>query len=467
MLTALTKWPSASKLHDDLSAHQRAACAEILTGPLAGPVAVLTGSPGTGKTFCVGAIVDAVARQYGESLISCSAPTGKAAVRLQASIRRASRAKVKATTMHQLLEIGQNGHVDGNWGFQRNASNPLEQQFFFIDEMSMGDTDLTAAFLSACPTGAHILFIGDTEQLPPVGHGAPLRDLIAAGVPCAELTEIRRNAGMIVHACAAIKAGREWEIADVYDAENGKNLRHIEAASPASVASALEAILARFRETQKFDPTWGVQVICGTNKVRKALNKQLQTLLNPQGDGGGDRGWKHPFRLKDKVICLRNHWAESAKWKQQTFYVANGEIGCVLDAAEKSMVVDMVGGRPPLRIPIGKIQQRDADDDQAAGNGEEEAGGSSGGDGCHFTLAYCVTGHKMQGSESPCCIVLIEEGPGVQRVCNKCWLYTSLSRASQLCITVGREGVMRQMAKREAITLRRTFLKELLIGATL
>lgn len=458
-LTALTKWPDAAELNEDLSAHQRAACAEILNGPLAGPVAVLTGTPGTGKTYTVGAIVDAVARQYGADQIAVCAPTGKAAVRVQASIKRATRAKIQAKTIHALLEIGQNGHAssDGDWGFKRNSSNPLEQRFVFCDEASMLDTNLTASLLSSLASGSHLLLIGDTEQLPPVGHGAPLRDLIAAGIPCAELTEIRRNAGMIVHACAAIKAGREWEIADVYDAEAGKNLRHIEAASPAAVALALESILARFRETQKFDPVWGCQVICGTNKVRKTLNKQLQTLLNPQGDGGGDRALKHPFRLKDKVICLRNHWAESAKSKQLTFYVANGEIGCVLEAAERSMIVDMQGGRPPLKIPIGKITQRDADDDSP-----EEENSGAGGDGCHFTLAYCVTGHKMQGSEAPCCIVLIEEGPGVQRVCSKNWLYTSLSRASQLCITVGREGVMRQMARREAITQRRTFLRELI-----
>ena len=379
-----------------------------------------------------------------------------------------SRANVQASTIHTRLEIGQNGHAsNGDWGFQRNAAQPLDESFVIVDEASMLDTGLFASLMSACATGTHVLLVGDPYQLPPVGHGAPLRDMIAAGVPCAELTEIRRNAGLIVHACRAIKEGRAWEIADKFDPETGANLRHVEAASTPAVGAALESILTRFRESGRFDPVWGSQVICGTNRTRKMLNKGLQTLLNPVGDGQGQR-FAHPFRKDDKIICLRNHWAEGAyPYKDRTYYVANGEIGRVAGSEERAMSVDFQGGRPLLHIPIGKVRNSEDEEDEAGRRRRTDKDGGGGvasasGVGCHFDLAYCVTGHKMQGSEAPAVLVVIEEGPGVGLVCSKEWLYTSLSRASQLCITVGREGVMRQMARRETLTRRKTFLRELL-----
>ena len=109
---------------------------------------------------------------------------------------------LEATTIHRLLGVSRNGHDKKGWGFIHNAANPLPYRFVFVDEVSMLDVDLAANLFAACQPGTHILLIGDTGQLPPVGHGAPLRDLIAAGVGCGELTEIWRNAGDIVKGCS-------------------------------------------------------------------------------------------------------------------------------------------------------------------------------------------------------------------------------------------------------------------------
>src|ERR1019366_4182703 len=135
----------------------------------------------------------------------------------------------RATTIHSLLEIGNNGHIDGNWDFRRNARNHLECDFLVVEEASMLDTGLLACLLAACRPGCHILFVGDPHQLPPVGHGAPLRDMIAAGMACGALDEIIRNEGMIVAACARIKDGLSFETARYDQVE--KNLVHIVASS--------------------------------------------------------------------------------------------------------------------------------------------------------------------------------------------------------------------------------------------
>src|SRR5690606_14383539 len=99
---------------------------------------------------------------------------------------------VEATTIHRLLGVSRNGHDQKGWGFMRNRGNPLPNRFLFVDECSMCDCDITASLLDACKPGTHVLFIGDFAQLPPAGHGAPLRDMIAAGIPYGELTEIHR-----------------------------------------------------------------------------------------------------------------------------------------------------------------------------------------------------------------------------------------------------------------------------------
>lgn len=170
-LDAITAGPGAA-----LTPHQRTALASILHSPFA----ILAGTPGTGKTFAAAAVLRAIVAAHGHAGVAVCAPTGKAAVRITEAMHGYG-VRIEATTIHRLLEIGRNGHDGKGWGFMRNESNPLGKRFVVVDEVSMLDVDLAADLLGACGDGVHVLWVGDPGQLPPVGHGAPLRDLIAAG----------------------------------------------------------------------------------------------------------------------------------------------------------------------------------------------------------------------------------------------------------------------------------------------
>lgn len=308
----------------------------------------------------------------------------------------------------------------------------------------MLDTDLFASLLRACANGTHVLLVGDPYQLPPVGHGAPLRDLIAAGVPCGRLSEIRRNAGMIVEACAQIKDGREFKV--TRSAYAG-NLLHIDASEPEGQLEHVRGLLTRFRQSGTFDPMWGVQIVVPTNKSgplgRREVNRALQTHLN----AGGAGCQPNPFKVGDKIICTRNQWCQGVNGGDH--YVANGEIGLVIAVEPKvthARFADDSGERARhIRIPMGKPK-------------EDEDG--EGGTGADFDLGYAITCHKSQGSQWPCVIILADASPGARQVCSREWLYTAVSRAEKLCITIGREGVLQQMVKRPSLERRKTFLVE-------
>jgi exodeoxyribonuclease V alpha subunit len=438
-------WPTHDQV-EGVSDHQR----QQLRQALCLPFCLLTGTPGTGKTFVAAALVKAIIKAHGMRSVAMAAPTGKAAVRLTEAMARYGVPAV-ATTIHQLLEIGRNGHDGDGWEFRRNAARPLDQRFVVIDEASMLDTNLAASVLLACGQGAHLLLIGDPNQLPPVGHGCPLRDMIAAGLPRADLTEIHRNEGGIVAACQAIKDGRDFAAAT---GKQEGNLRHVEAAE-AEQAIGLTVMIAR-RVLHQGGPLGGkevlrssMQVIVGTNKSgplsRRAVNLRLQAALNP--DGVTAEG--NPFRVDDKVICTRNGWHLDDATGQREVYVANGEIGRVIDVQPKLTRARFDTPERTVRIPMGKRQQEDDEDEEA-------------GSGCDFDLGWAITCHKSQGSEWPIVVVLIDDSPGARRVCSREWLYTAISRASQQCVLVGRLPVAQQMTRRVTLQRRKTFLRELL-----
>lgn len=187
-----------------LTPHQQSA-ASIVT---AHPISILGGSPGTGKTFVASTIIEAATEFIGADKIAVCAPTGKAAVRITEALA-ANGVELRATTIHSLLRVQQNTVTDG-WGFEYGPDNLLPHTLIVVDESSMIDASLMASLLSARRRGCSILFVGDVNQLPPVGAGAPLRDMIRAGVPYAELREIIRNDGGIVDACAKIRDGQEF-----------------------------------------------------------------------------------------------------------------------------------------------------------------------------------------------------------------------------------------------------------------
>lgn len=472
-----TEIPTSRTDSDGLpSVHQ----VEQLLLATAGPVGILCGSPGTGKSHAIGYLLRTIADGLCMAEIAICAPTGKAANRATEAMRAAGLG-LTATTIHTLLEIGRNGHDGDGWGFKRNARNPLTYRVVIIDESSMIDVNLLADLLDACADGTHVLFVGDPYQLPPVGHGAPLRDLIATEIPYGELTQVRRNSGQIVHACARIRNGEQFEFSNSLDlaAMPPQNLKVVECGSEFEVVQSLESLLAAVKS---FHPVWQTQVIVarnkGTDTGRKELNTRLHNLLNPDGVTARDCPWS----VGDKVICLRNTFLEvvdsvdgdgelstnadeymprplnhdwdgeyeTPKRKEaEQVYTANGEIGRVV-AVGAGKAICRFSERDDLVIVRTKVQRQDDDDNDSSGDENKDL----------FDLAYAVTGHKMQGSQAPLTIVVLTESS--LSVANREWLYTAISRASKACVILCTRGVIAKSVGRVALARRKTFLSETL-----
>jgi exodeoxyribonuclease V alpha subunit len=429
-----------------LSEHQYAAALRLLDGP----VGILTGPPGVGKTHTTAVIAKAQVAHYGDWAVRVAAPTGKAATRITAALHRLG-LEVEATTIHRLLEAVPGGR--GGFRFQRDESNPLDCRVLVVDEASMLDADLAARLFSACRPGTNVLLVGDRYQLPPVGHGAVLRDLIDAGLPHAELTEIRRNAGAIVHACNAIKDGRPFETFKAFNAARGRNLVLVEAGAatdPTEAAAdrveAVQRVMTKLRAFEWLNPLVDVQVLCARNDTRHHLNTVLQSFLNPSTSGAGGR-----FRRGDKVICLRNRFFFSPWDRHQLIFCANGDTGLIEDIVGRTMHVRLDPDRL-VQVPLGTLRG--------------PAGGGAGGDeegkdtGCDFDLAYCCTAHKFQGSECPVVVVVVE--PRGWMVATREWHYTAISRAQTLCILVGQTKVIEHQCRRVSLRDRKTALVELI-----
>ncbi len=452
-----------------LSVHQ----AEQGLAATRGKVGVLIGSPGTGKTHTLAFILKEAIQAIGRDRIAVCAPTGKAAIRATFSLKKQG-INIRARTVHSLL----GGLIDDDADVKNVAKIPY--QILVVDETSMMPTDLFARLLSACNDGTHVLFIGDTFQLPPIGHGAPLRDLIESGsVPVGELTEVRRNAGGIVNACVQIKQGLPFETNQIYLPEEGKNIILVETDTDEESVEKLDMLLANMR---KFDPAWETQVIVSRNEKTKLSRKILNQLLKGRLNPNGKKVANNPFAIDDKVICLRNgfykvvaieeylvHESDNAKaysnvtkynqFKEQyepvEVFVANGEIGRVVAIAETQAIIQIESETAELvRVLIGRM--RHADD-----NDEEENTNAAKGDGCDWTHGYAVTCHKMQGSETPLAVTLGDTQGGM--VADRSWLYTAVSRARDLSILIGPRKVFDAMLSRAKLDRRKTFLRELLI----
>lgn len=431
-------WPNPADI-EGISTHQ----GDALAKSFARRFGILTGGPGTGKTRCAAAAMRAIVAEHGSACVAVAAPTGKAAVRITEALT-AGGVQLTATTIHRLLCVQRNGHDGKGWGFSHHAGNPLPYRFVFVDEPSMLGTGLGASLMSACAPGTHVLLTGDPGQLPPVEHGAPLRDLLAAGVPHGELTETWRNAGDIVKACAAIRAGDPWQPSDYLDIEHGKNLKHCETRLASHALKHLENLLASV--PAGIDPKWDVQVLCAIKEnsdvCKESLNKRLQVMLNPGGDGDAMVG---DFRLGDKVMNTSNGWSpvvdDAGKilklgGEEVTDFVANGEIGKVVQLDRNAKRVDVAFESPSRTIAFrgGFIEQ--------------------------LELAYAVTVHKSQGSQWPVVVFMADDYRGARFVGCRELIYTALSRAQKLAVTIGRKATIDVDCRRVALVGRKTFLRE-------
>lgn len=424
-------WPEPS---GSLSPHQE----QQVKLATAGAVGILSGTPGTGKTYSAASLIRSIINKYGHGAIAVLAPTGKAAVRATESLSKAGIVGLTAMTIHRSLVPSRGGFGSGEWGFHHNERDPLPHKFIIVDETSMVDTDLMASLLRALGRGTNLLLIGDPYQLPPVGHGAPFRDLIASNIPHGHLTEIQRNSGLIVKGCAAIREERRVDTCHRFDDE-GNNLRIVPTSSPAKTMEIIRAVFEAVVRKGARDPIEDLQILVAMNEQgalgRKTLNTMLQGILNPNGKSQAGI----IFRVGDKVICTSNGWYTSDKGHESPEFLANGDIGRVIGVDDKTI---------EMRFP-------------SIGDGDRIVRISTHPESVKkFELAYAITCHKSQGSEWPVVIILADET--ASRVASREWWYTAISRAKDRCLVIGKQSVMEKQARRQLLDKRKTFLVELI-----
>ncbi len=483
--------------------HQIDAFREIVKSP----VAILRGGPGTGKTFLIALFVKYLLSHGGDKCTAIAALAGKAAVRSTQAMFGYG-VNIRATTIHSLLKYGAGGGGGGGpvgrSGFRHNELNPLSFDFIILDESAMQDVGLMCSVFRARSAGTHILLVGDYDQLPPVGHGRPFYDLSAAGVPCGVLTEIQRNSGTIVRACAAIREGRRIETDDTIDLDcvPPKNLYLAEASSQdEQIEKMIRAI--RMAEGNGFDPIWDVQVIVPTNGrgnaecVNKLARREINKLLQRELNRTGDRCGTNPFLTGDKIVNTSNGWlplekeflesikacdvasVEQTEFEQLTtyrteggsvtvngdgkVYVSNGDVAAVVKVEDKLTIARMSDPTRLIVIPRGATPNQEGDvvGGGANGNKEEEQKTNT---GCDWDLSYATSGHRAQGSEYPIAIVMIDES-AVRTIGTREWAYTGISRGKLLCVLVGKMSTFLAYCRRQAIVKRKTFLRELLVEA--
>jgi exodeoxyribonuclease V alpha subunit len=369
-------------------------------------VMVITGGPGTGKTTIVNAIVRIFSRI--KARVVLAAPTGRAAKRLGAS------AGMPACTIHRLLAFSfQKG------GFQKNEENPIEADLIVVDEASMLDTALFSDLLRAVPDNAALVLVGDVNQLPSVGPGNVLGDVMASGrVPVSVLTEIFRQArqSRIIVNAHRINQG-DSPLTD--HPGNDTDFFFIEQAEPETVVETIVRLVRdRIPHRFGFDPVDGVQVLCPMHRGVAGtgnLNTVLQASLNP-GTEGIVRG-ERQFRVGDKVMQIRNNYDKE---------VFNGDIGRVvwIDADAQKMALDL--DRREVVYDFADLDE--------------------------IVLAYAVSVHKAQGSEYPAVVmpVLTQHYLLLQRNL----LYTAVTRGRELVVLVGTRKAL-AMAVRNNKTRRR------------
>ncbi len=373
-----------SSLELGLADEQRTALESALLRRLV----VVTGGPGTGKTT----LVDAIARcaRMLQLRVVLAAPTGRAAKRMEQATGR------EAKTIHRLLEFGY------GQGFSRGPDNPIDADLAVIDEFSMVDLVLMDAFISALRPDARLLMVGDADQLPPVGPGAVLRDLIVSErVPTVRLQRIFRQAraSLIVRNAHRVNAGKVPEAPSPTE-EPEADFYMIEERHPDRARELVRRLVTR-RIPRRFDldPMRDVQVLAPMHRGRcgvSRLNAELQSTLNP--DPTAEPSEAPVLRVGDRVMQLRNDYDRE---------VFNGDIGHVAVAdPEAGFTVDF----------DGRLVGYDA--------------GATG----DLTLAYAISVHKSQGSEYPAVVIVLM--PEHHIMLQRNLLYTALTRAQQVAVLI-------------------------------
>lgn len=462
------EWPTLSEA-DDLSPHQVAEWTKATTGR----IGLFTGGGGTGKTYTLARAVGRILGQCGHGSVALCAPTWAAANRMTESLAEYG-IDLPATSIHSLL--GVESASGGEWSFLHGASNPLRYRYIITDEGSMDDVPIMSCLLAAIPRDGHILIVGDTGQLAPVGHGAPMRDFIAAGLPTGELTEVRRNAGRLLEALSHIRHGRPFPVSSRVDldAEPPENLKWFESGDPEQqIASILKVIEVARRAGHSL--VWDVKTIVAVNEKSELSREKLNKVLQREVNKSGSRVGSNPFQVGDPVVKhgrrealkVDEKWQCDVpyKWESKEGYivVTNREQGQVIEVSEKMTVVMVMRGRSPIfvRVPRGGGASQSGDDN-CGDNGNVAGNSKSASTGCSWTLAYAITAHIGQGAQWPVVNVVVDDYFGAQMVGDRSWIYTSASRAMKLCCVHGKWATALKMMRTVKIEKRKTFLTSLI-----
>ncbi len=383
-------------------------------------VSILTGGPGTGKSTSLRALLMVLRKRNID--VALAAPTGRAAKRLTEATGGA--VGFQAKTLHRLLEYAPHDN-----SFQRNEVNPLPYQFVIVDEMSMVDILLFYHLLKALPPDAHLLLVGDADQLPPVGPGNVLRDLLRSEtIPTVRLTELFRQAqqSQIVVNAHRINAGQMPSL----QREQKTDFYFVSEDNPVRAQRlVLDFVQNRIPKHYGLNPMTDIQVLTpmyrgplGVN----SLNEELQARLNPNASATIEWGGR-VFRVGDKVMQQRNDYDKD---------VFNGDVGWIraINRENSTIKVEFLEEAGPL---IVSYEFHELDE---------------------LTLAYAVTVHKSQGSEYPAIVLPLTREHYM--LLQRNLLYTAITRAKRLCILIGQPRALEVAVRNNRVTQRNTGLAE-------
>ena len=387
---------------------------EAVLAVLKNGVFILTGGPGTGKTTVIKGII-AILENLGQKIL-LGAPTGRAAKRLAEATGK------KTSTIHRLLEANGVSKMDDDDAFGRDSDEPLEADVIIIDEVSMVDIVLMQHFLNAVPDGCRVVLVGDVDQLPAVGPGAVLKDILRSeAINSVKLDEIFRQTqeSMIIYNAHAINAGR------MPDCSSSDDFLFHEITNEEEAAAAIVKLCKEKLPLSGYNPLIDVQILspmhrlpCGVSN----LNKLLQAALNPPTRYKQE--YKTPmniFRVGDKVMQIKNNYEKN---------VFNGDIGFIRVINSEKIVIEYSDSE--VDYQLAEVNQ--------------------------LVLAYAMSVHKSQGSEYKIVILPLTQGHFIMLQRNL--LYTAVTRAKEKVILLGSKKALYTAVQNNRMQKRYTLLAE-------